>query len=187
MPYKDPERRRAYGRAWMKRNLDKAREAMRRWRELNREADRAGRRALYARNREAMLAREIAYRRAHPEVAIAKRHRRRAREVAAGGSFTASEWRELLRLHWHRCAYCGSEGPLHADHRVPLARGGTNFISNILPTCATCNQRKFLSTEEEFRSRLRRERRIEEAPFEHWASLLDPIRPTAGEKARGFP
>ena len=30
MPYSDPERRRAYGREWMRRNAEKAREAMRR-------------------------------------------------------------------------------------------------------------------------------------------------------------
>jgi hypothetical protein len=30
MPYRDLERRREYGREWMKRNPDKAREAMRR-------------------------------------------------------------------------------------------------------------------------------------------------------------
>ena len=91
MPYADPEKRRAYAREWMKRNPDKAREAMRRWRQTHR----------------AVL-----------------------------------------------CAYDSAPGPLHADHRLPLARGGTNEISNILPACARCNLRKHLMTEAEFRARL---------------------------------
>jgi 5-methylcytosine-specific restriction endonuclease McrA len=37
---------------------------------------------------------------------------------------------------------------------VPLARGGTNFIDNILPACRGCNARKHTMTEEEFRARL---------------------------------
>jgi hypothetical protein len=35
-----------------------------------------------------------------------------------------------------------------------LARGGTNYIENILPACRRCNTRKRLLTEEEFRARL---------------------------------
>jgi 5-methylcytosine-specific restriction endonuclease McrA len=41
---------------------------------------------------------------------------------------------------------------------VPLARGGTNWIENILPACRVCNARKHLLTEDEFRARLAAER-----------------------------
>lgn len=37
---------------------------------------------------------------------------------------------------------------------MPLARGGSNSIDNILPACGRCNRRKHLMTEEEFRARL---------------------------------
>ena len=84
--------------------------------------------------------------------------RRRARLLGAGPSFTAAEWTRLVEAHGGRCAYCGKVRPLHADHRVPLERGGKNEIANILPACAPCNLRKHLMTEDEFRARLAAER-----------------------------
>jgi 5-methylcytosine-specific restriction endonuclease McrA len=54
---------------------------------------------------------------------------------------------------------CGKTGvALQPDHRVPLARGGSNAIDNILPACRSCNQRKALMSEDEFRARLVAER-----------------------------
>jgi 5-methylcytosine-specific restriction endonuclease McrA len=65
----------------------------------------------------------------------------------------------LLEKHGHRCTYCGAAGRLEPDHRVPLARGGTNYIENILPACRRCNTRKRLLTEDEYRARLAAENR----------------------------
>jgi len=70
---------------------------------------------------------------------------------AAGPRFAAAEWRELVARHDGRCAYCGVEGKLEPDHRLPIKRGGSNSIENILPACGPCNRRKGALTEEEFR------------------------------------
>ena len=70
MPYQDPERRRAYGREWMKRNAEKAREGMRRWRRRHPEEHLAEVGAYYQRNRERVDARTAAYRRRRPEVRV---------------------------------------------------------------------------------------------------------------------
>ena len=128
---------------------------MRRWRERDRERDRAAKRADYARRSDTVRAANALYARAHPEVARTKRHRRRARLISAGGSFTTAEWRALVARYDGRCAYCGAVGPLQVEHRVPLCRGGTNSIENIVPACLSCNMRKHRLTEEEFRERLR--------------------------------
>ena len=101
-----------------------------------------------------MNAQKAAYLASHPEVKRAKDHAYRARKVAAEGSFTGAEWRDLLARTGNVCAYCGGPGPLEADHRVPLTRGGTNFIDNILPACRRCNGRKHKMAEEDFRARL---------------------------------
>ena len=168
MAYKDPERQRAYAREWMKRNPEKAREAMRRWRqrnpELRRERNRQYKRAAQLRNPAKMNAQKAAYHAAHPEYKRAKDHAYRARAQAALGSFTAHEWRELQERWGGVCAYDGKSGPLEADHRVPLSRGGTNFIDNILPACRRCNGRKHEMTEEEFRARLATERAATTTP-----------------------
>lgn len=156
--YKDPERQRAYAREWMKRNAEKAREAMRRWRARNPELLRERRRKyrVAARQRDgAMLnAQRAAYLASHPEVRRAKEQAYRARKLAAAGSFTGAEWLALVARWGNVCAYRGEPGPLEPDHRVPLARGGTSFINNILPACRGCNARKHTMTEEEFRARL---------------------------------
>jgi 5-methylcytosine-specific restriction endonuclease McrA len=157
MPFADPEKRRAYGRDWMKRNPERAREAMRRWRERHPDIHAAETRARYARDPKRFQERTDASPN-RPAVRRAMHERRRARAVGAGPSFTAAEWTELVEAHGNRCAYDGAPGPLHADHRLPLKRGGTNVIENILPACARCNLRKHLMTEEEFRVRLAAER-----------------------------
>ena len=145
--YKDPERR------WRARNP-----------ELRRERNRRYKRAAQLRDPAKINAQKAAYHAAHPEYRRAKDHAYRARLRAANGSFTGREWRELVEQWGNRCAYRGEPGPLELDHRVPLARGGTNFIENILPACRNCNARKHTMTEEEFRARLAAEEVVITAP-----------------------
>ena len=82
------------------------------------------------------------------------------RAAAAGTHFTFREWEALLVYHGSRCAYCGSADRIEADHRIPLHRGGSNAIENILPACRHCNRRKHRRTEEEFRALLQAERAL---------------------------
>ena len=134
---------------------------MRRWREAHREQSRERNRdyhrALYARDPEGQKARIAAYYADHPEALRAKDHRYRARHRQAEGHFTAAEWTSLVIQYGGVCGYCGEGGPLQADHRVPLCRGGTNYIENIIPACPRCNQRKGKATEAEYRERPARE------------------------------
>lgn len=157
MPHKDPAARRAYGREWMRRNAEKAREAMRRWRARHPEKHAAQSREFYARHRERLKAKIAAYHAANPDVRRTGWERRRARLLNADGSYTTAEWLWVVAFYGGRCAYCGAEGQLDADHRIPLARGGTNWIENIVPACRRCNNRKHTLTEDEFRERIRRE------------------------------
>jgi len=160
MPYTDPEVRRAYGREWIKRNAAKAREAMSRWRAAHRDQDRANKRDYYARNRERTKAAVVAYRLANPEVVRVVRRLRRARKVAALGAYTTAQWLDLVCLYGGCCGYCGVAATLEPDHRVPLSRGGSNWIENIIPCCRPCNTRKRTATEDEFRARLLGEGRV---------------------------
>ena len=134
----------------------------------------------YARNPPLMRARSQAYRKRHPEVvrAYTKRYgeahreakrvsfekwrvahlqeraqtqaRRRARERGAVGSHTLGEWLEKCALFGRRCFYCGEARPLTRDHKVPLIRGGSDFIDNIVPACRRCNCSKGTRTSSEF-------------------------------------
>ena len=159
MPYKNPDRRREYGREWIRRNPEKAREAMRRWRQRHPEKHNAQGRDYYARHKQRLAPYFATYIRTHRELRQAIRARRRSRELSAEGNHTSEQWLALLQTYGYRCTYCGADGPLEPDHRVPLARGGTNYIENIVPACRRCNTRKRLLTEDEFRARLAAENR----------------------------
>lgn len=128
-------------REWRKRNLEQQ-HAQDRQRSLQRY--RSGEKSAYMK----------AWRLRNPEKAReflrASFHKRR--ELSHGESFTAKEWTALLTQYDEVCAYCGAQGPLTADHRIPLSRGGRNVIENIIPACKSCNSRKHTMTEAEFRA-----------------------------------
>lgn len=65
----------------------------------------------------------------------------------APGRWTDEDIKSRMKLQRGRCAYfmhCKailSDG-FHCDHITPLARGGTNYPSNLQLTCPTCNLSK---------------------------------------------
>lgn len=81
---------------------------------------------------------------------------RKVRVESASGSHTREEIMVLRQLQEDRCFYCfasllgpggGMNGPsepvtCHKDHFSPLRREGTNFISNIVLACPSCNSSK---------------------------------------------
>lgn len=67
----------------------------------------------------------------------------RTRNTGAGGSYTAAEWKALLKRYGNQCLCCGrTDVRLTADHIIPVSQGGTSNIDNIQPLCASCNSRK---------------------------------------------
>ena len=71
----------------------------------------------------------------------------------AKGTFTAEEWKDKLEEYNYRCAYCGCElntDTITIDHDIPIARGGTNCIKNLIPACHSCNSRKHTRTAKEY-------------------------------------
>jgi 5-methylcytosine-specific restriction endonuclease McrA len=59
------------------------------------------------------------------------------------GTHTGYEW-ECRQLEFgFACAYCGITGVmLTKDHIVPISRGGSDGIDNIVPACTSCNSSK---------------------------------------------
>jgi len=150
VPFKDAEQRRAYGREWIRNHAEKAREAMRRWRKNHLEEHAAQSRDRYARDPE-KIKRIIES--SPNRTAVRRAMRNRRRDLVRGlPSFTASEWQAFVNEYLGRGAYCGADGPLQVEHRVPLSAGGANTIDNILPACGPCNIRKGRMTDAEFRA-----------------------------------
>lgn len=112
------------------------------YRERHAEAVRIYRAAKYRNNREQQMADAEEWRQANPDRARAigrnAAHRRRARQYAAEGGHTEREWLDLLVAYEGRCAYCPDLADTR-DHVIPVARGGSNSIDNIVPACKSCN------------------------------------------------
>jgi 5-methylcytosine-specific restriction endonuclease McrA len=69
------------------------------------------------------------------------------RRGQANGWASHYTWAEVMRLHLalgKACAYCAEvvDGQPDPDHVVPLSRGGSNSITNILSCCGPCNSDK---------------------------------------------
>lgn len=132
--------------------------AQRAWRLANPELDKQKQRRNYERHRAARIAavrkREQSL---SPEeraaINFGRNKHRRAKIKGAEGNFAWADYRQILIDQSYHCYWCHadiSDGNDHADHMVPLARGGSNWPSNIVASCATCNQEKSTKLPEEF-------------------------------------
>lgn len=145
----DPEKKRERDRAYRVREKDRRREQNKRWLERNPEYLRKYSRKWREQNPD--YARD--YAKDNPEVAKAASARRRNRKLKAGGNYTAADVRRIYAIQEGRCYWCKSNVPekaYHADHRVPLSRGGSNGPENIVVSCPSCNLRKGAKMPEEF-------------------------------------
>ena len=87
----------------------------------------------------------------NPQVGKAAQQSQRAKRANIPvNDLSADEWQWLVDIYEHRCAYCGDKlDRLSPDHVVPLANGGHNTLSNIVPACNTCNRKKSARTPKE--------------------------------------
>jgi len=136
----DPEGVRARENAYWKANPEKKREKKRRW---------------YLRHREEVIAQSLQWAKDNPEKKREIRRRRRARVLNAEGNVTAGEFAVLCAAYAFRCGYCFLKKKLTMDHAIPLTRGGSHTIDNIIPACKSCNCQKRAWTDGEFFSLFR--------------------------------
>ena len=128
----------------------------------NRDKINAKRRRDWAKNSELFRARERRRYKKNRVSRIVSQRNIQARRAGARGQITSDQWRMLLRRHRFKCFYCAvklSPSNRTLDHKIPLSRGGTNTINNVVPACRPCNNRKLKMTTEEFLAREKQARR----------------------------
>lgn len=113
----------------------------------------------YVRHREKRIAYARTYQKARPDVTARTRNKRRA---ALSFDVTSSDLAKVIHRYDGKCAYCcvtltkfgrSSDTSGQWDHVVPLSRGGSDGIGNIVPACRKCNGEKNAKFQTEWRDR----------------------------------
>jgi 5-methylcytosine-specific restriction endonuclease McrA len=125
--------------AYREANKEKLTEQSKAWRVANKEKIAQDNKAWRAANPERKKANDDAWWRANPEKVKARNSARRARKKAASIYLVTDK--DIRAIMSKPCAYCGKQSE-HLDHVVPLYRGGTHSIGNLVAACATCNLSK---------------------------------------------
>lgn len=110
----------------------------------------------YKENRKRILEYHREWARANPLKCKIQKDTRRARKEGNGGSYTPEQLRRLFDEQNGCCFYCGEllyasfDKVIHTEHKIPVSRGGTGYISNIALSCSRCNFEKGTKTHDEF-------------------------------------
>jgi 5-methylcytosine-specific restriction endonuclease McrA len=131
-------------------------ERNRQWRAENPERRAENRRQEYERNRERAIEETRQWCQEHTEQAKANKRRHRARKRDAAGQHTAADIQVIYASQRGLCWWCSCElkDNYHVDHRVPLARGGSDAPENLVLTCPHCNISKGSKLPSEWAGRL---------------------------------
>lgn len=140
----NPERVKAGKVAYVAANRERVKAGKAAYRAVNREKVKVYEAAYRIANRERRKAANAAWQRNNPTIVAANYHKRRARKIAAEGSFTRADIETIRRLQRDRCAICrrALAGRGTIDHIVALAAGGSNGRRNLQLVCRPCNSSK---------------------------------------------
>jgi len=128
------------------------------------EEQKQSRQQWYQANRERVLEGDHQFRKEHPEILAERWQRwaktergyehcrvrvrnRHARSKGAQGNYTFNDIQKQYANQKGKCYYCrvkikNHTSAYHIEHVIPLSRGGTNDMSNIVLACPSCNLSK---------------------------------------------
>lgn len=133
-----------YMREWSRRNKESVNARVLRHYYLNRDAKIAARKEWYKNNFDKHHATVADWKQKNPEQsAILARRGNQVRRLKMKQNKTFKiRVKETQRLYNQPCFYCGSSKQIELDHVVPIARGGSHGIGNLVAACRECNKSK---------------------------------------------
>lgn len=146
-------------------NLDKCLELCRSYYKNNKEKCLENKQEYYLKNKETIQEYKKEYRNNMTEEQIQKERLRcrvkgQKRRKVTGNHLSIKIIRQLLEQYKYKCYYCNSKiihtekNSYHIDHYIPIAKGGTAEISNLVISCPTCNMSKGAKMPHEFMLKL---------------------------------
>lgn len=130
---------------------EKNRERNRRWLDKNKDHVIIYRQAHRAENKDAIKKRNKRWYENNQSKVRASRANRKARKKLAEGSFSQRDIELKIEAQNGQCYWCKIDlHDYHIDHFIPLKKGGSNWPSNIVVACPTCNVSRGAKSAEEF-------------------------------------
>lgn len=117
----------------------------REWRSMNRDKHRISSKEWANKNKEKVAIKNKLWKLNNKETVnlYKKAYRHNRRDKLSSVKLNYKEWKVLLDLFAGLCPYCSTWGhELTVDHVVPVSKGGTNDINNLIPCCFKCNTLK---------------------------------------------
>lgn len=121
-------------------NPEKHREINKKSRASNPAKIRKQRRERYLRNKESENLQARLYYANNPS-RIKEAASLRKRRLLANGIYTILT-KELNKVYSSNCFLCQSNKQIELDHIVPISKGGSHSIGNVMPLCRACNRSK---------------------------------------------
>jgi 5-methylcytosine-specific restriction endonuclease McrA len=160
----------AYDKALRVKNPEGASVRLKYWRKANRAKQSEYFKDYYAKNKTKRNKQSCANRRKRKLKKVSTayvhaQHLKRVERYKAEGSHTYKEVLALVGAQNFQCKVCDASvrRMKHADHIVPLSRGGSDFIHNIQILCKACNLSKGNKTMEEWAQHKARLSRFKDA------------------------
>lgn len=158
---------RTKSRAWRDANRERDRESQRNRYHSDAEKSRANKREEARRNKEQRKAYAVKRRAENYDRVLeierasrarnkeknrpAKNARQQIRNRKVQGSTHVISAKDLRRLYSQPCSECGTMKNLSIDHIIPLSRGGSHSVGNMMTLCRSCNASKHARTIMEWR------------------------------------
>jgi 5-methylcytosine-specific restriction endonuclease McrA len=135
---------------WYNNNADRQRAKTTNWRKNNPEKVAAQKKRSHKKNPQAQYKRNKKWKQANP-LKVKEQDLRRRASLLNNGVYLVTP-KDLQKISLSKCLYCNSKEKITVDHVVPVSRGGTHSIGNLVPACLSCNTSKGAKTITEWRS-----------------------------------